>query len=67
MEYQEIISTGFAILIGLIIYIWKNNTKRTDDILEKVQQNLNELKSITERQEVHIENNTKEIDILRRK
>jgi len=50
------ISFLFFSIISLLIYIWKNQTKRTDLILERVTDNLNQLRSTSDRHDERIKN-----------
>lgn len=59
-----IISGAFVAIVGLLIYIWKTNITRTDNILEQTNKTLSELKEITARHDVEIENNKENIRSL---
>jgi len=50
------ISFLFFSIISLLIYIWKNQTKRTDLILERVTDNLNQLRSTSDRHDERLKN-----------
>lgn len=62
-----VISGAFIMIVGLLIYIWKTNTKRTDDILEGVSNNLKELRILVAEHKIQIRSNKENIDKIERK
>lgn len=47
---------AFSCVVGLLIYIWKSHTTRTDELMKMALENLNELRTIAAVHETEIKN-----------
>jgi len=56
-----IIGSCFVAIVSLVIYIWKGNTQRTDDILEKTNKTLNNVTLLVTKHDVKIDNLEKKV------
>jgi len=50
-----LVSAFFGAILSLVIYIWQISMRRIDRILEKVNENLDQLKIISSNHEIKIE------------
>ena len=54
--FMKLFSGCFAIIVGLLIYIWKTDKTRNEKMFNRINKTLEELTILTTRHDVKIEN-----------
>lgn len=62
-----VISAAFVVIVSLLIYIWRTNTAKTDEILVSVNNNLSELTLIVTEHKIKLEVCEKDITEIKAK
>ena len=56
LDSFKIISGCFAIIVGLLVYIWKTDKVRNEKMFDKINETLEELRNLTTIHDVEIKN-----------
>ena len=55
LDSFKIISACFAVIIGLLVYIWKTDKTRNEKMFSRINDTLEELRMLTAKHDVKIE------------